>query len=173
MAGVQKIINELIEEHQDWILRQKTKQQKINSALSDWHDPDTLYFRGKKVEWRYSDVPVTAFMANQILVPCHLSKVEFLKSMATAYLPERCLDIAEMMGLKAEKVKIRQMRSCWGTCNVNGTILLNQALIQAPDWVSDYVMIHECAHLVHFNHSKAFWAWLVVLLIVQNKQSNG
>ena len=56
-----KIINELIEEHQDWILRQKTKQQKINSALSDWHDPDTLYFRGKKVEWRYSDVPVTAF----------------------------------------------------------------------------------------------------------------
>ena len=44
-----KIINELIEEHQDWILRQKTKQQKINSALSDWHDPDTLYFRGKKL----------------------------------------------------------------------------------------------------------------------------
>ena len=50
------------------------------------------------------------------------------------------------------------MKSCWGTCNINKNITLNQALIQVPDWVSDYVMIHECAHLVHFNHSSRFWA---------------
>ena len=33
----------------------------------------------------------------------------------------------------------------------------NKALIQTPDWVSDYVMIAN-AHLVHFDHSRDFWA---------------
>jgi predicted metal-dependent hydrolase len=46
----------------------------------------------------------------------------------------------------------------WGSCTTNqGTIRLSDRLATAPDWVRDYVIIHELAHLVRPDHSPAFW----------------
>lgn len=46
-----------------------------------------------------------------------------------------------------------------GSCTPNnGTIRLSHELLKMPKWVLDYVIIHEMTHLVHPNHSKAFWA---------------
>ncbi len=47
----------------------------------------------------------------------------------------------------------------WGSCTVNdGTIRLSDRLVRYPLWVIDYVLAHEMAHLVHADHSPAFWA---------------
>jgi predicted metal-dependent hydrolase len=44
-----------------------------------------------------------------------------------------------------------------GCCNVKtGRILISHRLAAMPDWVRDYVIIHELAHLVVPNHSKSF-----------------
>ena len=46
----------------------------------------------------------------------------------------------------------------WGSCTTNqGTIRLSDRLATAPDWVRDYVLIHELAHLIRPDHSPAFW----------------
>ncbi|MCK4353240.1 M48 family metallopeptidase [candidate division WOR-3 bacterium] len=37
------------------------------------------------------------------------------------------------------------------------TILINGYLKKMPQWVEDYVIVHELAHLVYPNHSKDFW----------------
>src|SRR4030067_1352353 len=45
-----------------------------------------------------------------------------------------------------------------GSCTPNkGTIRLSHKLLDMPKWVLDYVIMHEMTHLVHPNHSKAFW----------------
>ena len=34
----------------------------------------------------------------------------------------------------------------------------NCLLMEAPDYVRDYVIIHELCHRIHMNHSKEFWS---------------
>lgn len=52
---------------------------------------------------------------------------------------------------------IRVMQKRWGSCTPNGKIILNPELIKAPKGSIEYVIIHELCHLVHHNHTKAFY----------------
>jgi hypothetical protein len=46
----------------------------------------------------------------------------------------------------------------WGSCTpAEGTIRLSHRLRELPDWVVDYVLVHELAHLLVPDHSAAFW----------------
>lgn len=49
----------------------------------------------------------------------------------------------------------------WGSCTMpDRTIRLSHRLQSMPDWVVDYVLLHELAHLVQHDHSAAFWRLL-------------
>ncbi|MGH8866552.1 MAG: M48 metallopeptidase family protein [Actinomycetes bacterium] len=49
--------------------------------------------------------------------------------------------------------------SRWGSCTVSdSSIRLSHRLRGMPAWVVDYVLLHECAHLIEPGHGKAFWA---------------
>jgi predicted metal-dependent hydrolase len=41
---------------------------------------------------------------------------------------------------------------------VDGSIRLSDRMARFPDWVIDYVVVHELAHLVEPNHTSEFWA---------------
>lgn len=46
-----------------------------------------------------------------------------------------------------------------GSCTpARGCIRISHRLAGMPKWVLDYVIMHEMAHLLHPNHSKAFWS---------------
>ncbi len=47
----------------------------------------------------------------------------------------------------------------WGSCTpADGSIRISSRLSAAPEWVLDYVLVHELAHLVEANHGPAFQA---------------
>jgi hypothetical protein len=53
---------------------------------------------------------------------------------------------------------VDNQNSRFGSCtHETGTIRLSARLKQFPTWVLDYVIVHELAHLIHPDHSKAFW----------------
>lgn len=55
-------------------------------------------------------------------------------------------------------LKIRQMKTRWGVCNIKTkTVTLNSLLMRYDLDKLDYVIIHELSHLIYFNHSKDFW----------------
>ena len=56
-----------------------------------------------------------------------------------------------------KRISIRNQRSRWGSCSHSGAIALNFRLVQAPDTIRDYVLIHELMHLKQQNHSRRFW----------------
>jgi predicted metal-dependent hydrolase len=46
----------------------------------------------------------------------------------------------------------------WGSCTpADGTIRISHRVQEMPDWVIDYVLLHELAHLVVPSHSVQFW----------------
>lgn len=60
-------------------------------------------------------------------------------------------------------VSVTDARSRWGSCTTGGrgrtgSIRLSWRLALAPFEVADYVVAHECAHLLEANHGPNFWA---------------
>lgn len=50
------------------------------------------------------------------------------------------------------------MRTRWGSCTPSsGTVRISTRLAAFPDWVVDYVIVHELAHLEVAGHSDDFW----------------
>ena len=46
-----------------------------------------------------------------------------------------------------------------GSCTTSrGTIRISHRIADLPEWVVDYVLVHEIAHLKEPNHSRKFWA---------------
>ena len=66
--------------------------------------------------------------------------------------------------LRAEQpqqaLMLANARRRWGSCARDGTIRINWRLVMAPAFVRRSVVAHEVAHLVHFDHSPAFHAFL-------------
>src|ERR1700730_7672124 len=60
--------------------------------------------------------------------------------------------------ISACKVSLRDTVSRWGSCSSSGALSFSWRLIMAPHFVLDYLAAHETAHLLHMNHSEAFWA---------------
>jgi predicted metal-dependent hydrolase len=53
---------------------------------------------------------------------------------------------------------VTNQRTRWGSCTpADRTIRLSHRLREMPDWVVDYVLVHELAHLLVPDHSPAFW----------------
>ena len=73
-------------------------------------------------------------------------------------LPPRLLELAAAHDLTVSRISVRNQRSRWGSCGRDGHISLNWRLIRMPDWVRDYVMVHELMHLRRMDHSPAYWA---------------
>jgi hypothetical protein len=59
--------------------------------------------------------------------------------------------------IKNIRYSARQTRKFGVAYPNRNTIIINGCLNKMPQWVEDYVIIHELAHLIYPNHSKEFW----------------
>ncbi len=61
------------------------------------------------------------------------------------------------VGVDVAGVAVVPMTKMWASCGKDGVVRLNPDLIELPKAVLEYVVAHEVCHLVHRNHSPAFW----------------
>ena len=54
---------------------------------------------------------------------------------------------------------VENQQARWGSCTIDdGSIRLSHRLQGMPEWVIDYVLLHELAHLIEPGHGPEFWA---------------
>ncbi len=72
-----------------------------------------------------------------------------------------CYPLFEELGVPYPTLRIRSMKSRWGSCLPSkGIITLSKQLLAAPRACIEYVVVHEYCHFLHPNHGKGFYALL-------------
>lgn len=172
-------IVDFLESRKDWMLLQNQKYE----GLRTWTDRDgslgeKFWYLGELLTLKegvtFLKKPVVDFQAPHLWYLWPEKKFasresaegrdEVLKTVrayfhkkAAALILERVEHYANEMGVRPKDVRFRNQRSRWGSCSSRGNLNFNLKLIGAPLDVIDSVVVHELAHLVHLNHSPAFW----------------
>lgn len=82
----------------------------------------------------------------------------FYRRRAREYFTDCADDYAAQMGVKYEKIELRNQRTRWGSCSTDGTLSLNWRLVMAPPEVVEYIIVHELTHLIEQSHNREFWS---------------
>lgn len=82
------------------------------------------------------------------------------RTIAKKHLTKRTKELSAKLKLPYNKFFIRESKTKWGNCSKDKNISLNWKLIKAPDYVIDYLIVHELLHTVVMSHTHKFWTLL-------------
>ncbi len=148
-----------------WLEKQLLRRASECSAAKPWLLGTEILFRGRLVRLescvngesgmiRFGDQDLRVNDPSGDLRPV---LERYLRWLAVRELPHRVLELSALHQVPIRRVSVRNQRSRWGSCSRRGTISLNWRLIQAPEHVRDYIILHELAHAKQMNHSRRFW----------------
>jgi predicted metal-dependent hydrolase len=69
-------------------------------------------------------------------------------------------EYSEKLGVKPEKIIIKNLKNRWGSMTKEGSINLNVNLLKAPEDIIDYIILHELCHLKIKEHSHHYWDYV-------------
>lgn len=83
--------------------------------------------------------------------------ISFLRKRAREIIPKKVEYYSEIIGVKANGVKITSAKTRFGSCSGKNSLNFSLYLADYPDEAIDYVVVHELCHIIEHNHSKRFW----------------
>ena len=134
-----------------------SKQEWVRKRLNGMNHKDcrgSLPPEGGSIQIRGKDYPVHLLRGD---ADVEAAIWRILQKEALLYLPGRVAELSEIHGYKISGLKIRKMKSRWGSCTGRKSINLNSWLVMLPEYLSDYVILHEMAHTRVPDHSQKFW----------------
>ena len=157
------------EQHRSWIHRQLEKIRARQASGQHWTEGTEVLFRGERHPLRFETVNggmIVQLGAEVIRLGAgvkpatpelHRAVEHHLRILAEQELPSHVQFIAGPLQCVVARVSVRNQRTRWGSCSRRGTVSLNWRLIQVPEFVRDYIIIHELMHLREMNHSARYW----------------
>ena len=126
--------------------------------------PEWIWYQGVQTALSFHAANHIQIRPSEILLPeketaaqlTHLHR--FLHERAREYLLPRLEGHIRTTRLIPSAISLSNAKTFWGVCRKTTGIRLNWRLVGAPEYVADYVCIHELCHLAHADHSRAFWA---------------
>ena len=145
-------------------LLRRTLDQAPTAAASADTLPKWIWYQGVQTTLSVHNGSHIQIRPSEILLPeketaaqlTHLRR--FLLERAHEYLLPRLESHIRSTRLTPSAISLSNAKTFWGVCRHTTGIRLNWRLIGTPEYVADYVCLHELSHLRHPNHSPAFWA---------------
>ena len=71
---------------------------------------------------------------------------------------------ADRIGVKVQEIHFRQMQRKWASISMKGRLTLNTELLDLPETLTEYIIVHELVHLLVPNHGKLFKGYMSAYL---------
>lgn len=155
--------------HSRWLFNRLDSKKENALTTKSFSDGELHYFLGKQypLKVNLSMRNSVAFQNDTIVVST--KSLELVESLLDRWYIEQAKRVFQEIAIPLIKqmakynvapksFTIRKMKTRWGSCSRKGSISLNLHLIKLPEPCIKEVILHELCHLVHFNHSKDFYA---------------
>ncbi len=179
-VGIRQI-EAAIRERETWVLTKLADMQRHHASIPRvrWEDGGTLPYRGEAITLRIAERTMRGSSASHDPIARTLTvslppgatrdqikdRVEaWLQSEARELFRQRLAVYEAKLGVGHRVLRLSSAKTRWGSCSVDGRILLSWRLIHFPLASVDYVVAHELAHLKEMNHGPRFWATVASLL---------
>lgn len=158
-------VNRFLESHEQWLV-QRRREWKANKSRSK----SALRFLGRTLTLVEDDVVFPEIggelLGDELLKVPRVAEVQrqavleqWLRQQARAKF-ESLLDFwwprFQQYGVARPVLRVKKMRTRWGSLSRKGYINLNLALIHMPENLIELVVVHELCHIRHFDHGPGF-----------------
>ena len=154
----------------DWIKKQQTKlQAQEREALREHLDRESHYVWGRRYLLKVNEenvTPTVELKHNQMILTVRPGAgFEKREAVVSAWYREQLKNTLmplltkwePLLGVKANSIIIRRMKTKWGSCNPHTrNIHLNSELAKKPRECLEYVIVHELVHLLEPSHNARF-----------------
>ena len=172
-------VSAFLRSHADWLERKLEELHLVVKPLPPLRHgmPTTLPLRGETVELDWADGPYPRIEAQPgrltlILPRPYTRALPVARGLLASHLEAQIRrDVARWLpqyvpplGLAPTALKVRPMKSLWGSLDTRDRVNLDLALALAPPAALRYVLVHELCHLRVRSHSPRFWAQVAALM---------
>lgn len=84
----------------------------------------------------------------------------FMRNEAKRLFPLKLEGLAKAHDFSYTNLTINKSRTRWGSCSSKRSINLSYFCLLLPEYLIDFVMLHELCHTIEMNHGKDFWRLL-------------
>lgn len=180
MATPPEAIRDVVQRRAGWIV-QRASQRALEPARREFVSGESLLYLGREIRMVVVAADVTRVSIRfdhwqfRVSVPAHLDGEERRAAIERGFqrwyrrrAAERlCVAVkvwSAPVGATPKKVLVRDQRKRWASCSPDGSLRFNWRIVMAAPAVIEYVAVHELTHLLHRNHSAAYWAELERLM---------
>ncbi len=171
-----KDIEQIVMSKLDWIEQKRKmfhkKAEKANRVLNiDYAEGSLMPFRGerypirrsfhqglKKVMVSFDGTGFTVCYGKEDRESIRQGFLVWYKKAAAEEFLRRVEYYKAIMQESVGTIRIKDQKSCYGSCSTKRNLNFNWKCILAPPEILDYIVVHELCHLRHMNHFKEFWA---------------
>lgn len=153
----------------DWIKKQIDMQENIfTKSVLNYEDGEIHYLWGKpyKLEINHLHKNKVDIIGSRLIISYHKDSsyidrekllTQWYRKRLIEMLPQLFEKWEGIIGVKAESVRVRDMKTRWGSCNTRDKrIWINVQLAKKPIICLEYVVVHELVHLLEGSHNAVF-----------------
>ena len=169
----EEVIEQKLHKRAPWILRQQAyfTDFGIRSPEKRYVSGESHYYLGKQFLLRVSEGKTNSVRYKgrcfEVVCTSPDRARELMRSWYREHAKLKFAEYAEPIisrfaryGVAPTSLYVQEMENRWGSCTPKGKIILNTELIKAPRPCIEYVITHEMCHLLHPDHTAAFFTLL-------------